>query len=269
MLTWGDIRTLNTGLFAVDEYSIGNKHSVRLSAKGSFQHDGVQSNFGLNTLQVYYPGMQRYKNRLAGNISGHYGYRSDEWEIGLNAGFGNRSPSVSEAYGFYLFNTFDAYDYLGNPHLKQESALETGFSMRWQRSSFDTKAELSYFYFYNYIIGKPDAELSSMTPGASGVKVYRNLPHAAILNASLLLKYRFPDCLSWNGKIAYARGHDNNKNNLPLIAPLNYEASLRFGYEWFFAEAGIAGAAQQTYFSPEYGEDETKNYLIAKGVIFV
>jgi iron complex outermembrane receptor protein len=263
MLTWGDIRTLNTGLFAVDEYSIGNKHSVRLSAKGSFQRDGVQSSFGLNTLQIYYPGMQRYRNRFAGNISGRYGYSSDEWEIGLNAGFGSRSPSVSEAYGFYLFNTFDAYDYLGNPYLKQESALETGFSMKWTKSAFDAKAELSYFYFDNYIIGKPDAGLSSMTSGASGVKVYRNLPHAAIMNASMLLKYRFPDCLSWNGKITYARGHDDNKNNLPLIAPLNYEASLRFGYERFFAEAGIAGAAQQTNFSPEYGEDKTENYLTA------
>jgi iron complex outermembrane receptor protein len=263
MLTWGDIRTLNTGLFAVDEYAVGDKHSVRLSAKASFQRDGVQSDFGLNTLQVYYPGMTRYKNRLTGNISTRYRYRNDGWEVNMSAGYGSRAPSVSEAYGFYLFNTFDAYDYLGNPHLKQESALETDISLAWQKYRFEAKTEASYFYFNDYIIGKPDAALSHMTPGASGVKVYRNLSHASILNASLLLKYRFVECLLWNGKITYARGQDDRKNNLPLIAPLSYDAALTLRKEKFSAEASIAGATRQTRFSPEYGEDETKDYLIA------
>ncbi|MDR2475658.1 MAG: hypothetical protein LBD45_07345, partial [Bacteroidales bacterium] len=35
LLTWGDIRTFNTGLFVVDEYRFDDSHSLRLSAKGS------------------------------------------------------------------------------------------------------------------------------------------------------------------------------------------------------------------------------------------
>ena len=263
MLTWGDIHTLNSGLFVVDEYSINGNHTVRLSAKASFQRDGVQSDFGLNTLQIYYPGMERYKNRITGHVSGRYLYHSGDWEAAVNAGFGSRAPSVSEAYGFYLFNTFDTYDYLGNPHLKQESAFETGLSLGWKKTAFEAKAEASCFYFNNYIIGRPDAGLSYMTPGASGVKVYRNLPHATIFNASLLLKYRFPEYFLWNGKLTCARGQDDLHHNLPLIAPLSYDASLTFRKEKFFAEAGVAGAARQTYFSPEYGEDETKSHIIA------
>jgi iron complex outermembrane receptor protein len=263
MLTWGDIRTLNSGLYAVDEYSINDNHAIRLSAKGSFQRDGVQSDFGWNTLQAYYPTMTQYKNRFAGNISVRYNFRWNAWESSANIGYGSRAPSVSEAYGFYLFNTFDSYDYLGNPHLKQESALETALSLRWKKHPFEAKAEVSGFYFNNYIIGKPDTDLSHMTPGASGVKIYRNLPHASILNASLLLKCRLGDFFLWNGKITYARGQDDCKNNLPLIAPLCYDASLTFRKEKFFAEASITGAARQKYFSPEYGEDKTGNYLIA------
>ncbi|MDR3180620.1 MAG: hypothetical protein LBT61_01660 [Prevotellaceae bacterium] len=263
MLTWGDIRTLNSGLFVVDEYSLNSNQAVRLSAKASFQRDGLQSDFGWNTLQVYYPGMTQYKNRIAGNIAGRYQFKRNGWETNVSAGFGSRAPSVSEAYGFYLFNTFDAYDYLGNPHLKQESAVEAGLSLGWEKRPFEAKAEVSCFYFNNYIIGKPEAGLSYMTPGASGVKVYRNLPHATMLNTNLLLKYRFGDYFLWNGKIMYARGKDNAKNNLPLVAPLSYKSSLSFGYEKFFAEADVTGAARQTHFSSEYGEDETKHYIIA------
>ena len=263
MLTWGDVRTLNSGLFAVDEYHITENQSVRLSAKGSFQRDGLHSDFGRNTLQIYYPEMERYNNRFTGNVSGRYSFRRNAWESSVNIGYGNRAPSVSEAYGFYLFNTFDAYDYLGNPHLKQESALETGFSIGWKKLPCEVKAEISYFYFNNYITGKPDAGLSYMTPGASGVKVYRNLPSATILNTSLLMKFRLLDDFLWNSKITFARGQDDRKNNLPLIAPLNYDATLTFRKEKFFAEGGISGAARQTYFSPDYGEDETGSYIIA------
>ncbi|MDR1524002.1 MAG: TonB-dependent receptor [Tannerella sp.] len=263
MLTWPDVRTLNTGLFAVDEYRFDDRHSVRLSAKTSFQRDGLQSDFGLNTLQAYYPGMAQYKNRITGNIAGRYQFKRNAWETTVCAGYGTRAPSVSEAYGFYLFNTFDAYDYLGNPHLRQESAVETSLSSGWKKLPLEVRAEASYFYFTNYIIGRPRADLSHMTPGASGVKVYENFPHASILNASLLLKYWFLEYFSWNGRITYARGQDDRNGNLPLIAPVSYDASLTFRNGKFSAEAGIAGAARQKHFSPAYGEDETRSYRIA------
>ncbi|MDR2140026.1 MAG: hypothetical protein LBP50_10835 [Tannerella sp.] len=262
MLTWGDIRTLNSGLFAVDDWQITDNQSVRLSAKGSFQRDGLQSDFGWNTLQIYYPDMKRYGNRFTGNVSGRYSFRQNALESTVGIGYGNRAPSVSEAYGFYLFNTFDTYDYLGNPHLKQEAAWETALSLGWKKFPFEAKAEASYFYFTDYIIGRPDAGLSHMTPGASGVKVYRNLPHATILNTSLLIKYWLSELFLWNSKITFARGQDDRKNNLPLIAPLNYDAALTYRNGKFFAEAGFTGAARQTHFSPEYGEDETAAYCI-------
>jgi iron complex outermembrane receptor protein len=264
MLTWPDVGTFNTGLFLMDEYRFDDWNSFRFSAKGSFQRDGVNNKEeGLSALQVYYPDMKQYRNRFVGNIAGRYQFAKEAWELSAITGYGSRAPSVSEAYGFYLYNSFDAYDYLGNPHLKQESAVETSVSLGWKKQQFNIKTETSYFYFTNYIIGKPDAGLSQMTLGASGVKVYRNLPHASILTISLSANYRFLPCFLFKGFIKYARGQDNGKNNLPLIAPLSYDASILFRKEKFSAEAGVTGAARQLHFSPEYGEDETKNYLIA------
>jgi iron complex outermembrane recepter protein len=262
MLTWPDVRTYNSGLFALDEYMLNYNHSVRLSAKVSLQRDGLQSDFGLKTLRIYYPGMERYRNRLIGNVSTSYSYRENGWELKTGAGFGSRAPSVSEAYGFYLFNTFDAYDYLGNPKLKNESSTELNVSARWKNDRFEVKTDVSGFFFNNYILGSPSA-LFSMTAGASGVKIYENLKHATLLNSNTFLQYKFLNNITWSGKIAYALGDDDKGGHLPLIAPLNYTSSLTFSKERFNADAGIAGAARQIRFNRDYGEDETPEYLIA------
>ncbi|MDR2026236.1 MAG: hypothetical protein LBQ01_01595 [Prevotellaceae bacterium] len=262
MLTWPDVRTLNAGLFAADEYRFDERHSVRLSSKCSFQRDGILSDFGLNTLRIFYPDMNAYTNRLVGNVSGHYTFRHGGWETSAGAGYGSRAPSLSEAYGFYLFNTFDAYDYLGNPNLRHESSVEANVAAAWTRSPFIVRANATYFYFANYIIGKPDETLSSMTVGAAGVKVYGNLPHASILNVNLSAKYLFPEYFTLQGRVAYSRGRDDKNGNLPLIPPLSYESSLVFAAGRFVAEIAVAGASRQTRYSPEYGEDETANYFI-------
>jgi iron complex outermembrane receptor protein len=262
MLTWPDVRTLNTGLFAADEYRFDEHHSVRLSSKWSFQRDGVLSDVGLNTLQIYYSDMDAYKNRLIGNVSGRYTFRHGGWETSAGAGYGSRAPSISEAYGFYLFNTFDVYDYLGNPNLRHESSVEANIAAAWTRSPLIIRANATYFYFANYIIGKPDATLSSMTIGATGVKVYENLPHASILNVNLSAKYLFPEYFTLHGRVTYSRGRDDKNGNLPLIPPLSYESSLVFTAGKFVAEVAVVGASRQTSYSPEYGEDETARYLI-------
>jgi iron complex outermembrane receptor protein len=262
MYTWPDIRTFNTGIFAVDEYRLTEHHSFRLSSKLSFQRDGVRSDFGLSTLQIYYPEMQQYRNRWIGNASARYQFKSKQWEITAGGGYGTRSPSPSEAYGFYLFNSFDTYDYLGNPELKNESSIETNFSLVWKNKTFRAEAGTSCFYFTNYIIGKPNNDLYPMTIGSPGVKVYENLPHASIFNSHLILKYGFLNYFSWNGRLTYSLGKDDGGGYLPLISPFTYGSSLSFKKLRYFAEAGIEGAARQSNYSPQYGEDATGAYLI-------
>jgi iron complex outermembrane receptor protein len=262
MLTWPDVRTLNTGLFMSDEYRFRERHALLLSAKASFQRDGIHSAFGLNTLRIYYPHMAAYRNRLTGHLSGRYRFRSGGWEVSAGAGWGSRPPSVSEAYGFYLFNTFDAFDYLGNPNLKPESSVETSVETKWVKSPFTLKAGLTYFHFTHYIIGRRHPELSSMTVGAAGVKVYANLPRATILNAALSMKYFITEHLAWSGRLAYSRGQDDRRENLPLMPPLSYESSLAQTEGRFSAEASLSGATRQTHYSAEYGEDETPPYAV-------
>jgi iron complex outermembrane receptor protein len=268
LLTWGDVRTLNSGLFASDEYRIDDSRSLSLSGKIALQRDGVESDAGWELLRGYYPedrNMPRFSNRVTGNAALRYRRLNDAWETTLKTGYGVRPPSVSEAYGYLLFNTFDSYDYLGNPNLKPESSVELSLLQTWKGQPLDIKGEASYFYFTDYILGLPDAGLSrhSATPGAKGVKVYQNLPHASILNVGLSLQYRAGEHFRWDGRLTYARGKDDRNGNLPLIAPLSYDMSLTFRRGRFTAGATVEGAERQKRFSPAFGEDETPPYLIA------
>jgi iron complex outermembrane receptor protein len=285
MLTWGDVRTFNSGLALSDEISIRANHTVRFSAKASWQRSGLRSEQGFRLLQTCYPERDPYAGRflwkrhnqllwdlsgryfaagrLVWNVAGKYLYKKEAWELSAGGGYGVRAPSPSESYGYFLYNTFDGYDYLGNPALKNEKSFEGNASATWRKRGLNVKMDASVFYFSDYIIGKPNDNYDRMTLGANGVKVYQNLPHALIFNTSLTVKYRFAQYFQWKNRLSYAIGRDHAGQTLPLIAPFGGESALSFeAYHWT-AEAGIQAAARQTDFSAEYGEDPTPEYLTA------
>ncbi|KAA6308141.1 hypothetical protein EZS27_040181, partial [termite gut metagenome] len=226
MLTWPDIRTLNSGFSISDEFYMNERNTLRLLSKIALQRSGVESDFGLSTLQIYYPEMQKSAKRLVWNLTGRYQFKAGKWEFSAGGGYATRTPSPSEAYGYFLYNTFDGYDYLGNPGLKNESSAEANLAIGWKNNTLHVNAETTYFFFNDYIIGKPDENLHRMTIGAAGVKVYRNLPHASLLNTDLLLRYRFLDYYVWKNRFTYSLGRDNNKAPLPLVPPLSGASSV-------------------------------------------
>jgi len=267
MYTWPDVRTLNTGIFLEDKYRLNPKNFIQISSKLALQHDGVQSDFGLNTLQIYYPDMNRYKNRFLWNIAGKHLFYSKNIRCKIGVGYGLRAPSPSESYGFYLYNSFDNYDYIGNPHLKNESSWEGNFSFAITKDKFNFNIDASYFYLYNYIIGKPDKGLSSMTINASGIKVYENLNHASILNIDGNIKQSFLNYFTWTTKASYSFGKDDHNGALPLIAPFSYTSTLTFGKKRINAEIKLQGASKQYKYRAEYSEDQTPAYFISAASI--
>ncbi|MDR3705122.1 MAG: TonB-dependent receptor [Paludibacteraceae bacterium] len=262
MYTWPDVRTFNSSVFLQDRYAIDKKNRVQLSSKVAFQRDGVQSDFGLNTLQIFYPDMDRFQNRLLWNVGADYYHLFKNVQLKLSGAYGLRAPSASETYGYFLYNSFDGYDYLGNPHLKNESSLQGNFSLNVEKGGYKFTIESSYFYLYNYIIGKVDKSLYTMTIGANGVKKYQNIDHASIFNVNVDLKKSFLRYFIWNNHALYSLGSDDQGNPLPLISPLTYSSALAYNRQRYNVEFKLQGAATQTRYDADYGEDETPAYLI-------
>ena len=262
MYTWPDVKTFYSALFLEDNRALNSHSSLKFSGSLANHFNEVASELGLESLQIFYPNMKDSKNRILKSISSNYLFDENGFSYGFGLGYGERAPSVSEGYGFYLFNSFDRYDYIGNPELKNEKSTEGNAFFGYKNNKIKAKITTSYFHISDYIVGKPDVTLIPMTIRASGIKVYTALDYAIIFNADLNVAYQFSDSFKWSGQLVYSYGKDNQKVNLPFISPLRYSSTLYYNKNKFSLELAVQGNAVQTQYSPFYGEDRTPDYAI-------
>lgn len=261
MLTWPGVHTIYNSLFLEDKLQINDKWNALITIGSALHINNVRSDFGYESLAIFYPAMQRNKTRWLKNGAVKMNYQKEKWQFSFGTGYGERAPSVSEGYGFYLFNSADRYDYIGNPNMVNEKSLEFNISSTFTTSAFTVKAQADYFRIYDYIIGFNHSDFIPMTIGAAGVRMYGQLPVANIFNASLTADYKITDALQWSGKMVYRRGAAGDLN-LPQIQPLSYGANLKYQHQQITAELGAEGSIAQTKYGKTFGEIPAVAYTI-------
>ncbi len=262
MYTWPDVRTTYAGVFAQDRITWNQQHILQYSASAGFHRNTVADDFGLNSLRIFYPEMNAGKNRVVLGANSSYTYRRKNMEYNVAAGYGQRAPSVSEGYGFYLFNSFDRYDYIGNPNLKNEQSIEAEAGITYKISKLKTQATISYFHILNYIIGIPNPDVLPMTIGASGVREYKSLSAVNMVNAEWSVEYKPHPSWKTKAALTYSYGQDKQRQNLPLIRPFSFRMSLAYRIKSLELELAVDGAAKQKAYSKAYGEDLTPAYAV-------
>ena len=265
MVTWPDVGTTNVGAALSDDIRLGDASSLHLSGKLSWQHQRLNNGEGYKALSVFFPGMKQTYHQTTGRIAANYNFSFFQLlNCSFGAGWGSRAPTVTEAYGYYLNNTFDQYDYIGNPRLKNESAVEISGAAKFSvpNSQLSFSLDANAFFFSNYIIGQFENRLSAMTVGAEGVKVYGNIDHATIANVSLSTDWHPVKGLRWDVKGTYSLGRDDEGDNLPLIAPFTYQSRLSYAKGPLNLQAEVKGHARQSKFGGKYGETGTAAWTI-------
>ena len=260
MYTWPDIRTLYTGIYARDIYTLNESATLSGSARFGFHNNTIGEQVGLESLQIFYPDLTDSKNRFLIGLSTDYQIKKDDYDFVMGLGYGDRAPSVSEGYGFFLFNSFDNFDYIGNPYLANEKSLEGNVKANYYLKNLKIGVESSYFYIMDYIIGEIDPSLSPMTIGANGVKIYTALNNVSIFDIYLNSSYNFTKHFSVNGSIGYNYGNGSNGEPLPLIRPFSYLAEVAYSRTNFNVALQLEGNGNQSRYSSFYGEDETPSY---------
>jgi iron complex outermembrane receptor protein len=262
MLTWPDVRTLAQSLYLEDQIKFNQNSSLKISASATMHQNKIESEFGLNSLQIFYPEMAAEKSRILKSLAANYQFDKNAFQAGFGLGYGDRAPSVSEGYGFYLFNSFEKYDYIGNPNLKNESSMEANVFISVKKEKYFAKISSSYFHISNYIVGKIINNLVPMTIGGNGVKSYTALDYANVFNVSLSTELQVIEPLKWTTQLVYTRGKDNNKCNLPFMSPFSYQTSVRYEKNKISTEVSATGNTNHRDFAPQYGESETPDYTI-------
>lgn len=262
MYSWGDIRTLYTGISVKDHFYLNDYSSLEFNLSVGRHQNSVGNDEGLRSLQIFYPEIERRNSKFLGSLASNFGFEKSNFSLGAGLGYGERAPSVSEGYGFYLFNSFDRFDYIGNPHMDNETSLEANAFFNFKLKNFNSRISTSYFHIMNYIVGDPDENISPMTIGADGVKVYTALDYATMANADLNISKKITSNWNWNGQLVYGFGRDNEGGNLPFVRPLCYSSALVFSRNKIQAQLEVKGNTTHTNFSPNYGENHTPAYAI-------
>ncbi|MBD0824781.1 TonB-dependent receptor domain-containing protein [Aestuariibaculum marinum] len=260
MYTWPDIRTLYSGFYIKDHYTLNDSESINTSVRLGFHNNTIAKDEGVESLKIFYPNTVDSKNRFLTSVASNYHLHKNDYQLSFGLGYGERAPSVSEGYGFFLYNSFDNFDYIGNPNLKNEKSIEANIKANYHFGDFTVGLESSYFHIKDYIIGEIDPSSTSMTIGANGVKLYTTLDYASIFDIYLNTGFQFNNQFSINTSIGYNHGKESNDEHLPLIKPLSYLAELTYATQHFNAALQLEGNGNQSNYSSFYGETETATY---------
>jgi len=262
MVTWPDVGTLNTGVALSDRIALSERHTLNVSGKLSWQHQRLNNDEGYKALSVFFPGMKQQYHQTTGRIAASYQFTIHNSQFTIGGGWGSRAPTVTEAYGYYLNNTFDQYDYIGNPRLKNESAIEVNTNYQFIIHNAQFTIDANAFFFSNYIIGQFERRLSAMTVDAEGVKVYGNIDHATVANTSLTAGWQIQPWLTWNTRVAYSIGRDDEGDALPMISPFSWQSELKYQNQRFQAQAVVRGNTRQNNYGEKYGETPASEWAI-------
>ncbi|BAP29177.1 TonB-dependent receptor [Chryseobacterium sp. StRB126] len=257
--SWPWVTTRFAGLSMNNSWEISDKSNVSFGGSlGLNYNESKYAEFNW----IFHPGAPPQKTRILPSLHAGYQFTENHFSFSVGTGYGHRAPSVSEGYGYYIYNSFDRYDYIGNPDLKNEISYETNASAGFKNEKMSIEAKVNYFYIQNYIIGKILSLGSPMNYQSVGVKAYTSLDHATLFNMALNAGYNILPELHWKGTLTYARGRDDKGKNLPFIRPLSYLTSLHFTHHNLGVQTSVNGDFIQHNYSPEYGEDQTPAYAV-------
>jgi len=248
----------DVGLHISDVISLSDKLTLTPSARLEYMHDDISGSEAKEQLSGMFTG-DLSRNRLITNLSVAASFQPDaHWLLKTSIARGGRAASLQEAYAFYIYNRLDAYDYLGNPDLSQESSLNLSIGSSYRNTTVEVSANMFGYFIQDYIAGMILDGYSTMTIGASGVKQYINIPSARLYGGEVALKWEPMERLVLTTLNTFTRGSDKGGSALPLIAPFKTINAIDYNLrKTFFRLEGVTNAAQKHVSAQRYGETAT------------
>ena len=262
MQTWPENRKNQIGFGAV--YSIAPDSSLRIeiNTRADYILHQIISSEGKNQLGIFGFNSSTRKNILKNFSVQLFKKITSPLRFSGSFGYSERAGTASELFGFYLFNNSDGFDYIGNPELRNEKALQAEITGTVFYKKIKVSLTTFYTCIYNYIMGEINPAISPMTIGAKGVKTYTNMNKAFIsgLEATATIKpIQHTELVS---TLKYNNGRDDAGQALPMMAPLKSINSFRWQTGKVSFQIESEAAAKQKRISVKSGEDVTPGFVL-------
>lgn len=263
MLTWPDVQRNSVSVAVSNKRELTKSLSLSTSARIEAGSNKIKDEFGVKQLQAIGVSGVTGNSFLLPSISAKLvSAVGSNTKLNLVASYGQRQAGVSEGFGYYIYNSQDNFDYVGDPLLNPETAikLETGIAVKKKLINWNLQA--FGYYMPNYIIGEYRPEYSQMTIGASGVKFYINLPSATLVGFEGGLGWLLAKKISFATQFQYTYGVDSENESLPMVPPLKNTIRISYDNTQWVGGVELRSAMAQNNIRELYGETVTPGYSI-------
>lgn len=260
--TWPKNYRQVTGIYLRDLYRAGSFLQIELNTRIDFSTSVVTSESGWQQFQVLGEDIDKPYNKISKSINLNGILNPEEsTKIVVGLGFGERLPTLSEQFGFYLFNAYDGYDYIGNPDLTQEKSTNFFLNANYTAQNFKLQTQNYFYTIEDYILGVFQPELGTLNLYASGVKHYENIPTAQIFSTGIQGQWNIFYYLEIFGMFKYTYGKVKGEP-IPLIPPLKSLLSFTYLKEKYFVTAETELSSKQDRINEDFGELQTDGYAV-------
>ena len=263
MVTWPDVNRTVLGIYASETHRFKNTDELMWTGRIDFGESRVQSEFGRKQFEVFrYDVSEPFTHRVYSTSLSYSKALGAHSSLTLETSYSERLPSVSEQFGYYIFNSMDAYDYIGDPLIKNESAYKAEIGHRFNHKKLLLSSAVYAMHMPNYILGMVDQNLDGMTLGSNGVKQYANIAYAQLLGFEVEATLKLKKWLEINTSFTYTYGQDADHEALPLIPPLKNRTRFLTKFGRNMASVSLVSAGEQNRIRASEGEQKSPAYAI-------
>ncbi len=261
MLTLPDNQRHFAGVYVADVYAIAPNQSIQFSARAEYMRASITSNFGISQAKIFDAEAGQPIHRFVPSVNAIYTATFAKYfSSGVTVAYGERSANANELFGFYLYNRFDGYDYLGNAPLKNERSLQAEWNGGFESKYVNVNYTVYYHHLFNYMMGSIQKDFYPMTDGALGVKKYSNRGQARIAGVEAKIVLNETKGFQSLHTLKYSYAELVNGEPLPLVPPLKCFHTLRYTIKGWYLQVEGEWALAQKRVNTEAGEQTTPAY---------
>jgi len=263
MQTWPEMLRNVAGLFIQNTTFFSPEFQVTVNGRMDYDLDVLQSEYGQQQFSIFGYELKKKQDMLVKslNLSAQYKF-ANEIKVGATLGYAERLPTITERLGFYLYNAYDGYDYIGNPTIKPEKSDFVRIDLQLNRSKIKVNLSQTFSYIQDYIMGITDPEIPPMNFYTNGTRVYSNIPSARLFGTDLQLLYQPTKSISLFMLSKFTLGELSSGNPIPLIPPFKNIVSVKYQLEKFSVQVENETSLAQNRINESYGEYQTPAYTL-------
>ena len=263
MQPWPEMLRNVTGLFIQNTTFISKKLKLTVNGRIDYNIDILKSEYGQLQFSVFNYTLEKKQRKIVKSLNVSAQYRlSHSLSMIATAGYSDRIPTIGERLGFYLYNAYDGYDYIGNPYIKTEKSNFFSIAFMYSKPKIKINLNQSFSYIQDYIMGISDTLIPALNFYAQGTRVYSNVPTAATYSADLQLLYNPVKSISFFLLSKFTMGRINDGENMPLIPPLKNIVAVQYKKDRFSLQAENELSLAQNLINADYGEQKTPAYTL-------